>query len=381
MTQPDARTAGTTRIISADCHVNEPPHVFDRVPAEYRDRTPRLMRGADGGDGWSFDGTPPKRTYGIEAMAGRTKDEYVMSGLRFEDILPGNYDGAAHIADMDTDGVDVSVVYPGHAIFTYQAADRGLAQACMLAYNDWILDEFQAADPTRVVGLPMLPVDDGMAATTAELERVMAAGAKAAFLPGNPVRPYHDPYYADLWNAAESNGLPLTYHRTFGGKPQESDWDNVANNNFSAAGTVHRFFSSTRQMTYMTLAGVFERHPGLRFVVGEVNFGWLPFWAQTVDEQFEIQAPMGTLQVTAPPSAALGEQLFVTVLDDRVGFDLVRSGAYPYLAKAAMFSTDYPHSVCLWPNTRKTAEELTRGLDARDTEAILSGNAARVYGV
>lgn len=369
------------RIISADCHVNEPPHVFERVPAEFRDRAPRLMRGADGGDGWSFDGKPPKRTYGVEAMAGRTKDEHVASGLRFEDILPGNYDGAAHVADMDLDGVDVSVVYPANAIFTYQAADRALAQACMLAYNDWILDEFQGADPSRIVGLPMLPVDDGMAATTAELERVLAAGAKAAFLPGNPVRPYHDPYYTDLWAAAESNGLPLTYHRTFGGKPQETDWDNVANNNFSAAGTVHRFFSSTRQLTYMTLAGVFERHPGLRLVVGEVNFGWLPFWAQTMDEQFENQHSMGTLQVNSPPSRVLGEQVFVTVLDDRVGFDLVRSGRYPYLAAAAMFSTDYPHSVCLWPDTRKIADELTRGLDESDAERILSGNAARVYGV
>ena len=42
------------RLISADCHVNEPPWVFDRVPAEYRDRAPKMLRGADGGDGWSF---------------------------------------------------------------------------------------------------------------------------------------------------------------------------------------------------------------------------------------------------------------------------------------------------------------------------------------
>ena len=27
-----------TRVISADCHITEPPHVFDRVPAHLRDR-------------------------------------------------------------------------------------------------------------------------------------------------------------------------------------------------------------------------------------------------------------------------------------------------------------------------------------------------------
>jgi len=61
-----------TRVISADCHITEPPHVFDRVPAHLRDRAPKVMTGPDGGEGWSFDGTPPKRTLGVEAMAGRT---------------------------------------------------------------------------------------------------------------------------------------------------------------------------------------------------------------------------------------------------------------------------------------------------------------------
>jgi hypothetical protein len=79
-------TRTMTRVISADCHVNEPPHVFDGVPARLRDRAPRMKRGLDGGDGWSFDGGPPKRTLGIEATAGRATADKRMSGLRFEEI-------------------------------------------------------------------------------------------------------------------------------------------------------------------------------------------------------------------------------------------------------------------------------------------------------
>ena len=133
-----------TRIISADCHVNEPPTVFDGVPAKFKDRVPTMRRGADGGDGWSFDGGIPKRTFGLEAMAGRSKEEFVASGLKFDEILPGNYDGAAHVADMDRDGVDVSVVYPANVIFTYSHPDRELAQVCQQSYNDWLLEDFQA---------------------------------------------------------------------------------------------------------------------------------------------------------------------------------------------------------------------------------------------
>jgi predicted TIM-barrel fold metal-dependent hydrolase len=368
-----------TRVISADCHVNEPPWVFDRVPEQYRDRAPRMLRGADGGDGWSFDGKPPKRTFGVEAMAGRAKADYQKSGLRFEEILPGNYDGAAHVADMELDGIDVSVVYPAQAIFTYVEPDRGLAIACMQSYNDWLLDDFQAADPKRIVGLPLLPVEDGIDVCVAELDRVLARGAKAAFIPGSPTRPYHDPYYEAFWAAVAERGVPLTYHRTFGGKPQEADWDNVADNNFSAAGTVHRFLSSTRLLTYLAFSGVFERHPTLQLVAGEVNFGWLPFWAQSMDEQFTNQQAMGTLNSSEPPSGLLGRNIFVTVLDDHVGFKLVHD--YPWMADAAMFSTDYPHSVCLWPDSRRHVAELTAGLPPAATEKILHANAARVYGI
>ena len=137
------------RVISADCHVTEPPSVFDRVPKSLRDRVPKVMTGADGGEGWSFDGKPPKRTLGVEAMAGQTNGK--ASGLRFDEILPGNFDGVAHAADMDRDGIDVSIVYPANVIHMYVETDRELAIACIRSYNDWLLDDFAAAAPGPVV--------------------------------------------------------------------------------------------------------------------------------------------------------------------------------------------------------------------------------------
>jgi predicted TIM-barrel fold metal-dependent hydrolase len=372
-------TMTPSRVISADCHVNEPPWVFDRVPARYRDRMPKMMRGADGGDGWSFDGKPPARTLGVEAMAGRQKAEYQRSGLRFEDILPGNYDGAAHVKDMESDGIDVSVVYPNLAPFIYQEPDRELALACMVAYNDWMLEDFQGGRPARIVGLPMLPVDDGIATCLGEFERVLAKGARGMFVPGFPALPYHDAYYEPLWSAASDADVPLTFHRTFGGRSYEPDWDG-GRNNFSAAGTVARFFSGVRPLTYMIFAGAFERHPRLKIVGAELNCGWLPFWAQTMDQQVQNQEAMQDLAMEKPPSACLGTNVFVTVLDDDFGFGLMARGE-PHLADACMFSTDYPHSVTLWPNSRAHIERLTKGISGDDVEKVLSGNAARVYHV
>ena len=366
------------RLISADCHITEPPWVFDRVPSEYRDRAPKLVRGADGGDGWSFDGKPPKRTFGVEAMAGRARDDFQTSGLRFDEILPGNYDGRAHLEDMTLDGVDVSIVYPANAIFTYLEPDRGLAYACMRAYNDWLLDDFQAVDPTRLVGLPMLPVDDGMDVAIAEFDRVIAKDARGAFIPGMPRRPYHDHYYEPLWAAASDRGVPLTFHRTFGGPPPDQDFDELVAQNISMAGTTVRFFAGVRPLTYMVFDGVFDRHPGLRIVGGELNFGWVPFWAQTMDQQYDVGAAMHDVHLSRPPSHFLGESIFVTGLDDAVGFDLIKAGS-PRLVDTCMFSTDYPHSVTLWPNTAKYVAELTDGMRDDDKAKVLAGNAERVY--
>jgi hypothetical protein len=67
------------------------------------------MRGEDGGHGWSWDGKTVTRTFGIEATAGRTVQ---ISGYKWEDILPGNYDGAAHVADMAQEGIDAAVLFP-----------------------------------------------------------------------------------------------------------------------------------------------------------------------------------------------------------------------------------------------------------------------------
>lgn len=371
-----------TRVISADCHICEPPHVFENVPAKFKDRAPRMMRGADGGDGWSFGGEVPKRTFGIEATAGQASATKKMSGLRFDEIMPGNYDGKAHAADMDIDGIDVSIVYPASAIFVYIEDDRELALACMRSYNDWILDEFQAGAPGRIVGLPMLPVDDEIDTCIAELDRCLAKGAKGFFIPGFPVKPYHDAHYDPLYARCTEAGVPLSFHRTFGGKPTDADWDELVNQKVTTAGTVNRFFSAVRPFTYMTMGGTFAKHPELKIIGAEVNFGWIPFWAQTMEQNFDVRSAFGdddSIGTVTRPTEHLGRNLFVTVLDDHVGFRMMAD--YPYLADCAMFSTDYPHSVCLWPNSREHIEKLTDGVAPDAAAKVLAGNAARVYGV
>ena len=46
-----------------------------------------------------------------------------------------------------------------------------------------------------------------------------------------------------------------------------------------------------------------------------------------------------------------------------------------------MYSSDYPHSVTLWPNSRDHIAKLSHGVDPIAVDKIVSGNAAHVYGL
>ena len=371
----------TQRVISSDNHVLEPRDLWtSRLPEKLRDKAPRIVRHPDGGDGWSMKGETPRRTLGLEAVAGRNLAEITeRGGLRWEEILPGNYDPAEHLKDMDRDGVDGVVVYPAMGMSAYTEPDRELGLALARVYNDWILDDFQAHDPKRITGLPILPIDDGTEIARAELERCRKKGARAMLIPGSPGQPYHHPDYEPIWELAADTGTTLTFHRSHGGVPKDTFYDPQGIENLNLAGITVRYFAAVNPLTFMIFGGVFERHPKLKIVAAEVNCGWLSFLGQTMDQQYQVQKSWAEAPIERLPSEYIGDNVFVTILDDHVGFKLMRDDAR--LCAASMYSTDYPHSVTLWPESAKWTAELTSGLSQDQRDAVLWRNAAQVFGL
>ncbi len=370
------------QVISTDDHIIEAPDTFDRLPARFRDRQPRILRGPDGGDGWSFDGNPPRNTFGLNAVAGRPYQDYKESGLTFEEILPGNYDGSAHLKDMDLDGVDAATIYPMATLEALVVADREFGLACVRAYNDWLLEDFCGADPKRLIGLPIIPVDDGERAMIDEAERVIAKGARGVFLPYFSERGYYDAYYEPLWQLLEAARVAATIHRTMGGRAPASESamgavDPKARPGLNVSGIVERFFSGVTPLTRLIFTGVFERHPNLHFVDAEVNAGWVPFWVQMMEQEYERQQHWAHPPISESPSEFVGRNVYVTALDDFVGFDLAKRN--DVLARSLMWSSDYPHSTTLWPKSKEYIAALTDGMDAQRRRDVLAGNAIRAF--
>src|ERR1700694_1608124 len=156
----------------------------DRVPAKFKDQAPRIVRGKDGGDGWSLDGSIPESTIGLPHGLGSVNPgariRIAPRALNWDEVRAGNYDGAAHIKDMAADGIDAAVVYPQMVYRAYTGlADRDLGLGGLKAFNDWLLEDFVSADPTRLIGMGMIPWEHTLEVTTAELERVLKKGARA----------------------------------------------------------------------------------------------------------------------------------------------------------------------------------------------------------
>lgn len=370
------------KLISADNHVNEPRDLFtSRFPAHLKDKAPRVIEGKDGGEGWSLAGEIPKRTYGLEAMAGYDKKDYRISGLRHENLRPGNYIGAEHLKDMDIDGVWASVCYPGFGAAFYTHPDKEVAAAGFQAFNDWILDDFQAADPKRLCGLTLAPTEVGIEFAVAEMKRVARKGVRAMYIPGSPSVPYNDSaHYEPFWAAAAEAGVTLCFHRNHGGPPDKTEWDFHSEDRVSIGGIVTRYFSAIRPFSYLIFSGLFERYPDLKIVAAEVDCGWAPFWVQTLVHHWDIQKSWFPVKLKQSPDEFIGRNIFTTNVDDYCGYDLIRTGLYPFLANMTMFSSDYPHSATIWPNSRAVAEKMTTGMKAEDARKVLSDNACRVFG-
>ncbi|MGE0309000.1 MAG: amidohydrolase, partial [Acidimicrobiia bacterium] len=152
-------------IISVDDHVLEPPNVWvDRLPAEYRDRGPRVIRergrATDGrgkvwqrdpegqwADVWYYDDLviPVTNAFAAAGTASTTTAEYTYSVTTYDELRQGAFLQKERLADMDIGHTEVSACFPN--VLTrfcgqtfLERDDTVLGLLAVKAYNDWVID-------------------------------------------------------------------------------------------------------------------------------------------------------------------------------------------------------------------------------------------------
>ncbi len=195
--------ADIPKIISVDDHVVEPAHLWQTwLPTKFREAGPRVERrgvakinfaGAAAYKEEFDDDSPTKAdTWVYEnlvythkrmvAAVGYPRDEMTMTPITYDDMRPGCYDPKARLADMDVNHVEASACYPTFPRFCGQTfaegKDKDLGLACVLAYNDWTVDEWCGDSGGRLIPICLIPLWDPQLAA-AEVRRNAARGVRA----------------------------------------------------------------------------------------------------------------------------------------------------------------------------------------------------------
>ncbi len=347
------------RVISTDSHCSPKAQSWkERMPAGLRERVPAPREAAT-------------KLAGLGQMAGRNFKEFTQKTVAESEMRPGNWDPVEFLKDQDVDGVDACVLY---AQGQFPGPDAEVRIGSHRAHNDWLIEDFVSANDKRLIGLAPIPIEDGVEEAVEEFRRSVRNGHRGAVLPSHPAVSYADPSYEPLWAAAEELGFPLHMHRASGSNIPDglkADKDGGP----GIASIVMRFTAPKEAVCYMLFSGVFTRHPHLKMVTAESDFGWLPFFIQCCDDMYERQRYWANLDLGRLPSEIIRDQVYCTFMDDAVGTsNLAFTGE-----DNVMWSSDYPHSVSTWPESNKYIEKQVAGLSPETRHKLLAGNAARLY--
>src|ERR1700733_5316036 len=263
MLQPDVK------LVSVDDHIIEHPTVWtDRIAAKDHDRCPHVIELDSGRQSWKYE----DQIIRIESSICRTLPEFPKplpdDQARFDEMRPGAYQPAARLSDMDTDGVWAQIAFPslprfaGHLFLS--GKDPDLALRCTQAYNDFVIDEWCATDPERLVPLVVVPLWDVKLAV-AELERAVGKGAKALAFSENPsvlgLPSVHTGHWDPLWAAVQDADIPVCMHIGSSSKLVTSSPD--------APNAVHLTLIGANSMIAMAdwfFSGALDRFPRGRIV-------------------------------------------------------------------------------------------------------------------
>jgi predicted TIM-barrel fold metal-dependent hydrolase len=288
---------------------------------------------------------------------------------------PGYWDPVERLKDMDTDGVEAEVLYSEVSAFRYLADVEGATTEAVRAFNDALTD-FANADPKRLVVSYQIPIHD-IDVAAAEVERVVGIGAKSLQLPVFPsefgLPDYYDERYEPLFSTIQDTGLPICFHIGLNTNLADVARRDPTPNMGVMVPLVPLMTAEALGMLIM--GGVFERFPRLRAVFVEPGLAWVAWWLEIVDDMVQRQG-YEFPAITELPSTYFHRNVHLTFIDEHVGLQRVRDMLG---VENLMWSTDFPHPVTSWPNSRRIVEEQFASIPDDERELIVCGNAARVW--
>jgi aminocarboxymuconate-semialdehyde decarboxylase len=317
-------------------HVIVPEITRDAVPTE--DWRPRVYR-EDGAQVVELGGRP------IRSAVGEFVD--------LERII-----GAQEAA-----GIDRTVLCPWVPLLFYDPELEEGLRRCRIQ-ND-ALAALVRARPDRVAALGAVPLQDPEPAA-GELERLMATGELAGVEVAASVRGVYlgDDRFEPFWAAAERSGALVFVHPTTRG------FDLPALGDYYLWNTVGNPFETTIAAAHMVMAGVLERHPGLRVLLAHGGGALLALQGR-LRHAHSFQ-PQARARLRESPEVSIRRFHFDTVTHSPELLRALIAFAGP---ERVLLGSDYPFDM---GDPGAAAMVRGLGLDPAAEAAILAGNAERL---
>jgi len=280
--------------------------------------------------------------------------------------------GERRLAAMDASGVDLQVI--SHTTPGVQHLDGPTAVPLAREANDVLAAAVQE-HPSRFAGLATLPTSDPAAAADELSRSVQELGLLGAMVNGHTSgRFLDDPAFAVLLERFERLDVPLYLHPA---EPvpavREAYYDGFAPavSWFLSAAAWGWHSETALHVLRMVVAGVFDRHPGLRVIIGHMG-EMLPFMLQRVDENL----PPRVTGLDRLPSEYILDRLVITT-SGMFSVPPLRCALDVFGIERVLFSIDWPYA----PNEEGRRLLGEAALSGEDLEAFAHGNAERVLGL
>ena len=367
-------------LVSVDDHVVEPADMFERhLPARYRgdDAFPRVVRNDAGDDVWVYDGRAFPNI-GLNAVAGRPRDEFGVDPTSFEEMRSGCWDVADRVGDMNANGVLGSLCFPSFPRLCGQvfaeAEDKDVALIALKAYNDWHVESWCGAAPGRFIPLGLVPFWD-IELTVQELKRNAERGVKAVSFSENPSKlgfpSLHSTHWDPFWAACQDLGVVPCLHIGSSSTITVTAPDAP----FDVTATLQPM-NIVQAAADLVWSPVFRRFPDLKIALSEGGVGWLPYFLDKIDLVYRKQSGWtGQDYGDQLPSEVFKERVITCFIDDRVTPDVAERAGTGNMT----WECDYPHSDSDWPESPEVAWAGLRGLDDATVNAITHENAIRLF--
>jgi len=364
-------------LVSVDDHLVEPANTFERhSPAKYRDRMPRIIKGPNGEDIWTFEGKKLP-TFSVNAVVGRPYEEYGFEPTGFDQLRRGTYDVHARIEDMSANGVLASMnfgSFPGFAGQIFErATDKDLAHAALQAYNDWHIYDWCGAYPDRLIPLGVIPNWDP-ARAAAEIRRLKKLGCNAISFPPNPTQTglpsLHSDFWDPIWKACSDEGVIVCMHIT---DPRAA---------VPAMDSPVDVWMANMQVTMyatasdLTFSPVLRKYPKIRFALSEGGVGWIPHFLERIDavykrHHFWTNQDFGDRK----PSELFLEHCYTCFIEDDTGIGIRHRASLDNMT----WECDYPHADTTWPDSPEILWKSIGNLPENEIDKITHLNAMRAF--